>query len=70
MRSPGPLQPARRHILLEHLIRNLLPAVLELSHIVLQLLDSHGLEFARQQLAALVVLVDFVDLGVVVFEVG
>lgn len=70
LRGSPPLQPPRGHKLREHLIRNLLSPLLELRHVLLQLLDCHRLQFSGQYLAALVLVVNLLELGVIVLEVG
>jgi hypothetical protein len=70
LRSTVPLQPPWSHVLIENLVRDLLPPLLELCHVFLQFLDRQSLQFTRQEFTALVAVVDLFELGVVVLEVG
>lgn len=65
-----PLQLPGTHELVQDLVRGQLALLLELGHVFLEGLDGHLLQLAGEQLAALVALVDLLQLGVVFLEVG
>ena len=64
------LQLPRPHVLGQHFVRDRTALLLEARHVLLQQLDRQLLQLARHQLAALVAVVDVLELGVVLLEVG